>query len=161
MLKKKDKFVVEGGVPLSGTVQVQKAKNAFLPVMSTLAMRPGVTRLKAAPPLRDTGVMQGLLESLGSKVGYEGDDLVVDSTSLTRWDPPYEYVRQMRASFLLLGALLARFGKAEVPLPGGCAIGARPVHWHIEAFKKVGCSFSINGGVVSASFSKSSKNQGS
>ncbi len=142
------KFKIRGGRPLSGTIKVQGAKNALLPIMASVLARPGKVEIKRAPSLRDTVIMKDLFDFLGGKAELKGESLMLDSTNLVSAQLPEDQVRKMRASFLFLGSLLARFGEARVPLPGGCAIGARPVQWHLMGLEKLGTKFTVEGGVV-------------
>lgn len=146
-----DKFVVEGRRPLNGTVVVQGAKNALLPLMIAVVLRPGLVRFTNAARLKDTTFLGEIITSLGGSCVWEEEACTVDTTHVTGNSPGYEYVSKMRASFLLLGALLGRFGKAKIPLPGGCSIGERPVQWHLEALRALGARVDVVSGHVEAS----------
>ena len=120
-----DKIVIEGGKPLRGEVKISGAKNAALPLICAALLAPGRHRFHNVPSLRDIDTIENLLASLGAQIS-RGDDLFeIDTTAVDRFEAPYDMVRKMRASVLVLGPLLARFGRARVSLPGGCAIGAR------------------------------------
>lgn len=145
-----DKIRIEGGNPLHGTVAVSGAKNAALPLIAATLLAPGWHTLHNVPDLRDTRTMLKLLEILGAKWMREGAVVRVDTTDLTGAEAPYELVKTMRASVLVLGPLLARLGVARVSLPGGCAIGARPIDYHLHGFKQLGISTRLNEGYVEA-----------
>ena len=146
-----DKFIIQGGRPLNGTVVVQGAKNALLPLMAAVVLRPGAVRFTNASHLKDTAFLGEIIESLGGFCTWTQNECTVDTTQLTGDSPGYEYVSKMRASFLLLGALIGRFGRAKIPLPGGCSIGERPVQWHLEALRALGARVEIISGHVVAS----------
>lgn len=136
-----DKFIIEGGRPLRGKVAIEGVKNAILPMMcAALMAEEGVTVLSNVPHLHDIKVLQKLIAELGGETGYNPEDrtLTIDARSVHNGVAPYDLVKQMRASFLLSGALLGRFGEFRISLPGGCAIGARPVNFHLDGFRKMG-----------------------
>ncbi|MCP4706662.1 MAG: UDP-N-acetylglucosamine 1-carboxyvinyltransferase [candidate division Zixibacteria bacterium] len=148
-----DKFVINGGKKLSGTVKTDGSKNAALPiVIATLLIDNGETTLENVPPLRDINTVCQVLEHLGAKIEYDTKAmrLVVDASNITEDTAPYDLMRKMRASFLVLGPLLARLGQARVSLPGGCNIGARPVDYHIAGFSDLGATISVESGYVVA-----------
>lgn len=146
-----DKFIIRGGRRLSGTVAVSGAKNASLAIMPASLLVRGVCRLTNTPVLRDVNTMASLLTSMGARVTVDGHTLTVDTTGVDRQEAPYEHVKKMRASIYVLGPLLARYGKARVSLPGGCAWGPRPVDLHIEGMRKLGASIELEGGYINAS----------
>ncbi len=146
-----EKLIIEGGIPLHGEVRISGAKNAALPLMAATLLAPGKHFLRNMPNLRDTRTFVRLLENLGVKSERAGDVLMLDTTDLTHTEAPYELVKTMRASVLVLGPLLARFGKAKVSLPGGCAIGARPINFHIMGLERLGVTCELEGGYVDAS----------
>ena len=119
-----DKIVIEGGNPLRGTVRVSGAKNAALPVMAACLLTGGPQHLHNVPRLRDVETTRKIMGMLGVTFSGHETDLVVDSEGLSGYEAPYELVKTMRASILLLGPLLARLGRAKISLPGGCAIGS-------------------------------------
>ena len=122
-----DKFVVKGGKSLSGTIEVRGSKNAALPIMAACILSSGTCAIENVPRLRDTATMVALLQRFGATVEADGEGkFIVDAAAIGDALAPYELVRTMRASFFVLGPLLARLGWARVSLPGGCAIGARP-----------------------------------
>ena len=144
-----DKIVIEGGVPLQGEVAISGAKNAALPILAATLLAPGVHRLANVPELADIRTMRRLLCIMGVKF-EDGDPLVVDTTKLTGWMAPYELVKTMRAAVLVLGPLVARVRQASVSLPGGCAIGARPINLHLKGLEALGVKITLNQGYVEA-----------
>ncbi len=147
------KLIIEGGNPLSGKVRISGAKNAALPLITATLLAPGEHTLHNVPDLRDTRTILKLLENLGVVWTYDGYTLKIDSTNLTYSEASYDLVKTMRASVLVLGPLLARLGKAKVSLPGGCAIGARPIDFHINGFKQMGVECRLEHGYVDAEVS--------
>jgi UDP-N-acetylglucosamine 1-carboxyvinyltransferase len=145
-----DKLIVEGGIALRGTVRISGAKNAALPLIAATLLAPGRHRLGNVPNLRDTRTFLKLMENLGVRHERQEDVLIIDSTNLRSAEAPYDLVKTMRASVLVLGPLLARMGKAKVSLPGGCAIGARPINFHITGLEKLGATCRLEHGYVDA-----------
>jgi UDP-N-acetylglucosamine 1-carboxyvinyltransferase len=145
-----DYIEIEGGVPLNGCVRVSGAKNAALPIMASLLLVGGETRLRNVPRLRDVATFSQVLQALGAKIRAEGHELVVDTTTIDGYEAPYELMRAMRASFLVLGPLLARIGRAKVSLPGGCAIGPRPVNLHLMGLQALGAQLEFEQGYFHA-----------
>lgn len=143
-------FLVKGGARLQGEVSISGAKNAALPILfaTLLAEQPSV--ISNVPALKDIDTTFKLLRMFGAVVEREADRVTVDATNITSQVAPYELVRTMRASILALGPLLARFGYAEVSLPGGCAIGARPVNLHIDGLRKMGAQIVVENGYIKA-----------
>lgn len=150
-----EKLVIEGGRPLKGDVKISGAKNAALPLMAATLLAPGKHCLRNVPNLRDTRTFIRLLEHLGVKSERVNDTLYLDTTVLTSAEAPYELVKTMRASVLVLGPLVARLGGAKVSLPGGCAIGARPIDFHIMGLERLGAACNLEGGYVDASTEES------
>ncbi len=144
-----DKIVIEGGVPLEGEVTISGAKNAALPILAATLLAPGVHRFYNVPPLADIRTMKRLLGIMGVKF-EDGEPLAVDSTDLTGWMAPYALVKTMRAAVLVLGPLVARARQASVSLPGGCAIGARPIDLHLKGLEAMGVKITLNRGYVEA-----------
>jgi len=146
-----DKLVIQGGAPLSGEVRVSGAKNAALPLMCASLLTTEPMRLSNVPHLKDVTTMIELLGRMGVGVTI-GDNMriEVDARGLTTPVAPYELVKTMRASILVLGPLLARHGEARVSLPGGCAIGARPVNLHIAGLEAMGAEIAMEGGYIQA-----------
>ncbi|MEL6259113.1 MAG: UDP-N-acetylglucosamine 1-carboxyvinyltransferase [Pseudomonadota bacterium] len=147
-----DKLVITGGRPLEGRIEVSGAKNSALKLMAAALLTDGPVSLSNMPGLRDTRFMADLLASLGVEVYWpKGDQTCrLNAADITSTIAPYDQVRKMRASFNVLGPLLARIGHATVSLPGGCAIGARPVDLHLKAFEAMGADIAIEGGYVKA-----------
>ena len=144
-----DSLKIDGGVPLTGEIAISGAKNAALPLMAAALVTDGTLRLTNVPDLVDTRSMEVLLRNHGLDVTRDGD-LVVMSGDVTNIDAPYDLVRKMRASILVLGPLLARHGQARVSLPGGCAIGTRPVDLHIRAMQALGAVVELADGYIQA-----------
>jgi len=144
-----ERIMIEGGVPLRGEVTASGAKNSALPLMAASLLMPGTMVLDNVPDLRDVRTMKKLLEHLGVKCEGDGT-LSLDSTNTGNCEAPYDLVKTMRASVLVLGPLLARFGKARVSQPGGCAIGARPINRHIEGLEAMGATVKLEHGYVVA-----------
>jgi len=145
-----DKLVVTGGNPLVGRVRISGAKNATLPLMAATLLTRGKCRLNNVPDLRDVRTMGSLLGTLGAKVSTRKDTLYIDTSEAEGDEAPYELVKTMRASVLVLGPLVARQGSAKVSLPGGCAIGERPIDQHLKGLEAMGCKVEIAGGYVLA-----------
>jgi UDP-N-acetylglucosamine 1-carboxyvinyltransferase len=149
-----DKFLIEGGRPLEGRITISGAKNAALPAMAAALLTDQPVVLRNVPRVRDIGTLRSLLDELGvdSSVTHEehGNRLEIQARHLLNPLAPYELVKQMRASVLVLGPLVARFGHARVSLPGGCAIGARPINLHLKGLEKLGASIKIEHGYVEA-----------
>jgi len=148
-----DKFVINGAKRLSGKIAISGSKNAALPlIVASLLAEKGKTVLTNVPDLMDIKTMVGVIESLGARANLDlnAGSVEIDATSLNNHVAPYDLVRKMRASFLVMGPLLARMGKARVSLPGGCVLGARPVDQHIEGFKRLGAKVIEKGGYISA-----------
>ncbi len=146
-----DKLVIQGGVPLTGEVRISGAKNAALPILCASLLTPGMLRLQNVPHLRDVTTMLNLLAQMGVEVSLD-EKLGVGLTAvkLHNLSAPYELVKTMRASILVLGPMIARFGEARVSLPGGCAIGQRPVDLHIKGLQAMGAQIDIEQGYILA-----------
>jgi len=145
-----DKFIIKGGFPLKGELRVNGAKNATLPIMAACLLTEGKSRLENVPHLTDTITMCRVLERLGVKIERKNKTLEVDSPSLSCWETPYDLVKSMRASVLVLGPLLARCRQAKVSLPGGCNIGIRPVDLHLKGLEQLGARIEIRNGYIRA-----------
>ncbi|GIV53623.1 MAG: UDP-N-acetylglucosamine 1-carboxyvinyltransferase [Candidatus Kapaibacterium sp.] len=146
-----DKFIIEGGQPLRGTLRVAGSKNAVLALMPATLLAPGVYRIRRTPNLRDVWTMSRLLATLGAHVELDNaGDLFLDTRTITTFEAPYEHVKKMRASIYVLGPLLARYGRARVSLPGGCAFGPRPVDLHLKGMERLGAEISIEHGYINA-----------
>lgn len=147
-----DKIVIQGGKTLNGSVEVSGAKNAALPILFATLLTPKPCRLSNVPALQDIESTVRLLSSMGVQIEFSRDtgEMTVDASSITSREAPYDLVRKMRASCLVLGPLLARFGEARVSLPGGCAIGTRPINYHLTGFEKLGAEIELSEGYVNA-----------
>ena len=145
-----DKIIVEGGRRLSGEVEVSGAKNAALPLIFASLLTDRSCRLRGLPEVADIRTALGLLEHMGAQVERSGSEATIDCSRLAETEAPYDLVRTMRASFLTLGPLLARFGKARVSRPGGCAIGSRPVDGHVAAMAALGARVEEEAGYIEA-----------
>lgn len=145
-----DKIIIDGGVPLRGEIKVSGAKNAALPLMAAALLTPEPQTLYNVPDLRDTRTILALLEALGVVWEKQGDTLIINSEKLGSFEASYDLVKTMRASVLVLGPLLARMGRARVSLPGGCAIGARPIDFHLQGFENLGVQITLEHGYVDA-----------
>ncbi len=148
-----DKFVISGQKPLRGSIAADGSKNAALPIiLGALLIDSGETTIRNVPPLRDIYTAIEVMKYLGAKIEYRADDgvLTINAEHLTEHTVPYDLMRQMRASFLVLGPLISRMGKARISLPGGCSLGARPVDFHIKAFAGMGAKISEEAGYIMA-----------
>lgn len=145
-----DKFLVKGGQKIAGTVQISGSKNAALPLLAALILPSTPSTLYNVPTLKDTTTLIALIKQMGIDIKKEGDVVYCDASQVANYFAPYELVKQMRASILVLGALLGRFGEAKVSLPGGCAIGSRPVDQHLKGFEALGASIEVVDGYVIA-----------
>ncbi|MGC2064457.1 MAG: UDP-N-acetylglucosamine 1-carboxyvinyltransferase [Thermodesulfovibrionales bacterium] len=145
-----DKLVINGGKRLSGTVEISGAKNAALPIMAASILAEGEHHITNVPQLRDVSTMGRLIANLGAGFHLEDSTAILDCTMIGNFEAPYDLVSTMRASVLILGPLLARLGKAKVSLPGGCAIGARPINLHLMGLKKMGATIKLESGYVLA-----------
>jgi UDP-N-acetylglucosamine 1-carboxyvinyltransferase len=146
-----EKIIVRGGQRLSGTVQVEGAKNAVLPVLAaTLLASEGKSKITNVPPLSDVYTINEVLRHLNTDVEFHNDEVVVNASRELFVEAPFEYVRKMRASVLVMGSLLGRTGKARVALPGGCAIGSRPIDQHLKGFEAMGAKVKVGNGFIEA-----------
>jgi UDP-N-acetylglucosamine 1-carboxyvinyltransferase len=143
-----DKYLVTGGTPLRGEVNISGAKNASLPIMASSLLTSDEIVLRNVPDLMDIRTMQQLLEMLGKKVEFEGDIVRITETSPDLYEAPYEIVRKMRASIAVMGPLLGRKGKAKISFPGGCNIGPRPIDIHLRGMKELGAEIVVEHGYV-------------
>lgn len=133
-----DKFVIQGGVPVAGEIAVSGAKNSALPVLAACLLTAEPVVLDRIPPVRDIATMERLLEHAGARVTVDGERVTVEAAEVTRPEAPYDLVKTMRASSLVLGPLAARCGRVRVSVPGGCAIGARPINLHVAGLERLG-----------------------
>lgn len=146
-----DKFLITGGVKLEGEVRISGAKNAALPLLAAMILADSPITLTNVPNLKDVNTLVKLIAGLGVRMSYEGETVRADTSTLDNQFAPYELVKTMRASILVLGPLLARYGNAKVSLPGGCAIGSRPVDQHLKALEALGAQIEVENGYVHAS----------
>jgi len=145
-----DKFIIRGGRRLEGEVAVSGAKNAALALMPATLLARGTCRLSNMPELRDIRTMSSLLGSMGVAISQKDGTLSIDTSGIARQEAPYTHVKKMRASIYVLGPLVARYGKARVSLPGGCAWGPRPVDLHLESLRKLGADVELKRGYIVA-----------
>ena len=147
-----DQLIVKGGNPLHGSVRISGAKNSGLPILISALLSDKPLRVKNIPHLQDVTTTLDLLGRLGASVELDESMIVEVSTrDVNNFRATYEIVETMRASILVLGPLLARFGRAQVSMPGGCAIGSRPIGLHIEGLRALGASIDVEGGYIQAS----------
>jgi UDP-N-acetylglucosamine 1-carboxyvinyltransferase len=145
-----EKIIVEGGHRLQGTVTISGAKNAALPILVSALLAEGWSVYQNVPDLRDIRTIKSLLTDLGVQVNTQGSTVKVNAGTLRSHEAPYDLVKTMRASVLVLGPLLARLGRARVSLPGGCAIGARPINLHLKGLEQMGAHISLEHGYIDA-----------
>ena len=146
-----EKIIIEGGVKLNGTVKISGAKNAALPILLSSILTDKENKIHNVPNLKDVDTTCQLLKGAGVKVERSGDgQVIVDASRINNTEASYDLVRTMRASVMVLGPLLARLGKAKVSLPGGCAIGARPINLHLKGFEALGVNIKLEHGYVVA-----------
>ncbi len=145
-----DKFVINGGIKLQGEVRISGAKNAALPLLAATILAETPITLTNVPNLKDVNTLVELIAGLGISISYSSDTVKADTSTLNNQFAPYELVKTMRASILVLGPLVARYGSAQVSLPGGCAIGSRPVDQHLKALEALGAHIEVENGYVNA-----------
>lgn len=144
-----DKIIVKGGNVLEGVVKIEGAKNSVLPIITaSLIASEGVSVLSDVPTLDDVYTINEVLRNLNADVKFENNQVVVDATTELKTEAPFEFVSKMRASVLVIGPLLARYGHAKVAMPGGCAIGSRPIDLHLKGFEAMGADINIGNGFV-------------
>jgi len=143
-------ILIEGGKSLKGEIKVSGAKNAVLPLMAACILNSGINSFTNVPDLADVRTMVELLQILGAKIEFEKGNMTIDSAGINKWEAPYDLVKTMRASVLVLGPLIARLGKARVSLPGGCAIGERPIDQHMKGLSILGSKIVLEEGYVEA-----------
>lgn len=149
-----DQIIIEGRQPLSGRVEISGAKNAVLPIMTAALLVDGKSTISRVPDLRDTRTMIRLMEIVGATCDFQNGKLVIDGSTVNNPEAPYDLVKTMRASFYVLGPLLARFGRVKVSLPGGCAWGPRPVDYHLKGLEKLGAKITLESGYILAEADK-------
>ncbi len=146
-----DKLLIKGGTPLQGVISISGAKNAALPILAGTLLATEPVTIRNVPQLKDVATMITLLQSMGAQATFDEKlNVEVDGSTVTERRAPYELVKTMRASILVLGPLVARFGEADVSLPGGCAIGARPVNLHVQGLEAMGAKVSVENGFIRA-----------
>ena len=145
-----DKFSIQGGAPLEGEIAVSGAKNSALPALAACLLTGERVTLKRIPPVRDIATMQQLLSHIGARVKRQNGAVTIESGEIEHPEAPYELVKTMRASSLVLGPLVARCGRARVSLPGGCAIGARPINLHVAGLERLGARVTQEHGYIEA-----------
>ncbi len=150
-----DKLMIKGGRPLQGEIRISGAKNAALPILAATVLADDPVKISNVPHLHDITTTIGLLARMGSEMTIdEHMNLEIDSTKIKEFFAPYELVKTMRSSILVLGPLLAKYGKADVSLPGGCAIGSRPVNIHLHGLQSMGADIQVEGGYIRATAKK-------
>ena len=149
-----DKLAIVGNGPLKGEVKISGAKNAALPSLTASILTKGTVTLDNLPPVQDIKTMCKVLEKLGLTVAHNAESVTIQGATIASHQAPYELVKTMRASILVLGPLLGRLGRAQVSLPGGCAIGARPVDLHLNALRQMGAEINIDHGYIDAKVSQ-------
>ena len=149
-----DKLLIQGGKRLNGDITISGAKNAALPILCAGLLTSGDVELSNVPHLHDVATILKLLGQTGLKVTQDGDKVTLNGSAIDKLEAPYELVKTMRASILVLGPLLARFGEAKVSLPGGCAIGSRPVDQHIKGLQALGAEITVDAGYIYAKCKK-------
>ena len=145
-----ERFLIEGGASLRGEVEVSGAKNAALKLAAAALLAPGKTVLHNVPRIKDVGTMLAVLEGLGVETFFSGRTLEIDTSDIDSYTAPYELVRQMRASIVVLGPLAARFGEAEVSAPGGCNLGLRKFNFHLDGLRALGAEVELDHGFIKA-----------
>lgn len=146
-----EKLIIQGGTPLQGRIRVSSAKNAVLPIIAATLLASTPSTLLEIPDLEDVHTICDVIASLGVKVTKDGENITFDASTISATEAPYDLVRRMRASFLVMGPLLARKGEARIALPGGCAIGSRPIDLHLKAFEAMGATVSYEGNSMNLS----------
>jgi UDP-N-acetylglucosamine 1-carboxyvinyltransferase len=145
-----DKFLIQGGVPLEGEIPVSGAKNSALPVLAACLLTAEPVTLERIPPVRDIRTMEKLLEHIGARIQHTDGQVTIEAAQIAHAGAPYELVKTMRASSLVLGPLVGRHGRARVSLPGGCAIGARPINLHVAGLERLGARVRQEHGYIEA-----------
>lgn len=145
-----ERFLIEGGKQLFGEVEVSGAKNLALKLVAASLLAPGRTTLYNVPRIKDINTMRAVMDSLGASSDFSGDTLEIDTTEINSYTAPYELVRQMRASLVVLGPLVTRFGEAEVSAPGGCNLGLRKFNFHLDGLRALGAEIELDHGFIKA-----------
>lgn len=145
-----DKLIVKGGNPIRGEVTISGAKNAVLPIIIGALLADDVTVLHDVPKLSDVATISEILGILGATITFENNTMTIDGRTVNNYTAPYEVIQKMRASVQIMGPLLARFGRANLSMPGGCAIGTRPIDLHLKGLEALGARIQINQGAMDA-----------
>src|ERR687893_3032431 len=145
-----ESFLVEGGARLEGEIEVSGAKNASLKLAAAALLAPGKTVVHNVPRIKDVGTMLAVLEGLGAQTSFTGRTLEIEASDVDSYTAPYDLVRQMRASIVVLGPLVARFGEAEVSAPGGCNLGLRKFNFHLDGLRALGAQVGLDHGFIKA-----------
>ncbi|MGI6488407.1 MAG: UDP-N-acetylglucosamine 1-carboxyvinyltransferase [Syntrophothermaceae bacterium] len=143
-------IIVRGGTPLYGEIDISPSKNAILPIIAATLLAEGDTCIPQVPDLSDVRLMCEVISHLGGEVNRRGYGVVFNNDEIDQYEPPYELVRKMRASILVMGPLLARWGRVTISMPGGCAIGTRPIDFHLKGLAAMGASINLSGGKIEA-----------
>ncbi|MFZ7102098.1 MAG: UDP-N-acetylglucosamine 1-carboxyvinyltransferase [Peptococcaceae bacterium] len=149
-----DKIIVTGGTRLEGRITISGAKNAVLPIIVASLLSSGKCKLQDVPDLADVRTITEVLGILGAETSFSGNTLDIDSRNVKNYEAPYEYVRKMRASVLIMGPILARLGRVKISMPGGCAIGTRPIDLHLKGLEALGARISLDHGNIEAQAEK-------
>ncbi|MEW5945685.1 MAG: UDP-N-acetylglucosamine 1-carboxyvinyltransferase [bacterium] len=152
--EREEHYLIEGPSVLRGVVRISGSKNAGLPIMAGALLTAREVTIRNVPSLKDVMTMKQVLEWLGAKVQFEKNTMTIDAREIERCETPFELMNRMRASVYVMGPLLARFGKVRVPMPGGCAIGSRPINYHIAGLQQMGANIVLDHGFVEASCRK-------
>src|SRR5215472_3754195 len=145
-----DRFIIQGGAPLEGSIAVSGSKNAALPALAACLLSSEPVTLERIPAVRDIRTMLDLIRHIGAEVEADGGRVTIQAREIREPEAPYELVKTMRASSLVLGPLVARYGRARVSLPGGCAIGARPINLHTSGLEQLGAQIRQEHGYIQA-----------
>lgn len=145
-----EKIIINGGKKLSGSVKVSGSKNAVLPIIIASILGDGESVIYDVPDLTDVHILKDILTELGASVDFKNNTFKIDTKGINSWEASYENINKMRASVLVMGPLLAKFGRVRVAMPGGCAIGTRPIDLHLKGFESLGAKISLEQGFVSA-----------
>ena len=145
-----EKIIINGGKKLSGSVKVSGSKNAVLPIIIASILGDGESIIYDVPDLTDVHILKDILTELGATVDFKNNVFKIDTKGINSWEASYENINKMRASVLVMGPLLAKFSRVRVAMPGGCAIGTRPIDLHLKGFESLGAKISLEQGFVSA-----------
>ena len=143
-----EKYIVEGGKPLYGVVDIQSAKNAVLPLLAASVLTEDTVVIRRCPRIRDVMNMAGILEELGCRIRFDGEDLYIDGADAANHEIPAALAKELRSSVFMLGSVIARFGRARIAYPGGCDIGLRPIDLHLSGLRRLGVEIGEEGGCI-------------